>query len=106
MGKRFWMGIIDSILVKYGALIVGYTILGLPVFGPQSSKYLAKVGDSNTEVTKDYIRNSSLLINQAKAIGRVVVLYKELQALAGYTSLIQELDLVLNDLNGGNYERI
>jgi ATP-binding cassette subfamily D (ALD) protein 3 len=37
MGKRFWMGIVDSMLVKYGAVMVGYTVLGLPVFGPQSS---------------------------------------------------------------------
>jgi hypothetical protein len=32
-------------------------------------------------------------------------MYKEVQALAGYTALIHELDVVLNDLNGGNYER-
>jgi len=63
MGKRFWMGIVDSMLVKYGAVMVGYTVLGLPVFGPQSSEYLKKVGNKDTEITKDYIRNSSLLIN-------------------------------------------
>lgn len=32
--KKFWMGIFDSMLVKYGAVMVGYTIVGLPVFGP------------------------------------------------------------------------
>ena len=34
LGKRFLMGIYDSMLVKYGAVLVGYTIVGLPVFGP------------------------------------------------------------------------
>jgi len=34
LAKKFWMGIFDSMLVKYGAFIVGYGILGLPVFGP------------------------------------------------------------------------
>jgi len=75
--KRFWMGIFDSMLVKYGAVMVGYTVVGLPVFGPNSEEYLKKVGNDTSAITKDYIRNSSLLINLAKAIGRLVVSYKE-----------------------------
>jgi ATP-binding cassette subfamily D (ALD) protein 3 len=106
MIRRFWMGIFDSMLVKYGAVMVGYSVLGLPVFGPNSVAYLKKVGNDETQITKDYIRNSSLLINQAKAIGRVVIMYKDLQALAGYTTLIYELDEVLEDLNKGLFKRI
>jgi ATP-binding cassette subfamily D (ALD) protein 3 len=34
------MGIYDSMLVKYGAVMVGYAILGIPVFGPGKEKYL------------------------------------------------------------------
>ena len=41
------MGIFDSMLVKYGAVMVGYTIVGLPVFGPQSAAYLAKHNNSS-----------------------------------------------------------
>ena len=43
--KRFLMGIYDSMLVKYGAVMVGYTVVGLPVFGPKSKEYLAKFGN-------------------------------------------------------------
>jgi len=39
------MGIYDSMLVKYGAVMVGYTVVGLPVFGPKSGEYLAKFGN-------------------------------------------------------------
>ena len=42
--KKFWMGIFDSMLVKYGAVMVGYTVCGLPVFGPGSEKYLKERG--------------------------------------------------------------
>lgn len=42
--KRFWMGIYDSMLVKYGALFVGYSVLGLPVFGPRKEEYLKTIG--------------------------------------------------------------
>lgn len=44
--KKFWMGIFDSMLVKYGAVMIGYTVVGLPVFGPNSAKYLAERGDN------------------------------------------------------------
>ena len=52
------------------------------------------------------MRNSSLLINLAKAIGRIVVSYKDIQNLAGYTTLIYELQEVLTDLESGHYKRI
>ena len=45
LGKRFLMGIYDSMLVKYGAVMVGYTVCGLPVFGPNSEQYLKQYGD-------------------------------------------------------------
>ena len=77
MYKRFGMGIFDSLLVKYGAFIAGYTVLGLPVFGPNKEKYLKEIGTDPSKITKDYVRNSSLLINLAKAIGRIVVSYKD-----------------------------
>lgn len=100
------MGIYDSMLVKYGAVMVGYAVVGLPVFGPNSKAYLAKFGDDQAQITKDYVRNSSLLINLAKAIGRLVVSYKEMQSLAGYTTLINEMDEVLKDLSAGKYQRV
>lgn len=71
------MGIYDSMLVKYGAVMIGYTVIGLPVFGPRKEEYLKKVGNDASRITKDYVRNSSLLINLAKAIGRIVVSYKD-----------------------------
>jgi ATP-binding cassette subfamily D (ALD) protein 3 len=76
--KRFVMGIVDSMLVKYGAVMIGYTVVGLPVFGPGREEYLKSIANDPTRITKDYVRNSSLLINLAKAIGRMVVSYKDI----------------------------
>jgi len=104
--RRFFMGIYDSMLVKYGAVMIGYTVIGLPVFGPRSAQYLKEVGNDTSKITKDYVRNSSLLINLAKAIGRIVVSYKDVQNLAGYTTLIYELKEVLDDLENGKYKRM
>ena len=85
-------------LVKYGAFMIGFTVVGLPVFGPDKERYLKSVNYDATLITKDYVRNSSLLINLSKAIGRIVVSYKDMQNLAGYTTLIHELEEVLDDL--------
>jgi len=73
------MGVFDSMLTKYGAVMVGYAVVGLPVFGPGSKAYLESVNSDPSLITRDYIRNSSLLINLAKAIGRLVISYKEIQ---------------------------
>lgn len=67
--KKFFMGVFDSMLVKYGAVMIGYTILGLPVFRMKTGTYKGKAkGDDSALIAKDYIRNSSLLINLAKVI--------------------------------------
>jgi ATP-binding cassette subfamily D (ALD) protein 3 len=42
----------------------------------------------------------------AKAIGRIVVSYKDVQNLAGYTTLIYEMKEVLDDLEEGKYQRV
>ena len=105
MQKRLFMGCFDSVLVKYGATLVGYIVIGLPVFGSDREDYLKKVGNDASTITRDYVRNSSLLIDLAGAIGRLIVSYKTIQLLAGYTSLIYEMKEVLDDLQEGKYER-
>jgi ATP-binding cassette subfamily D (ALD) protein 3 len=99
------MGVFDSMLTKYGAVMVGYAIVGLPVFGEGREAYLKSVNNDPSLITRDYIRNSSLLINLAKAIGRLVISYKEIQQLAGYTTLVYEIKEVLEDLSNGKYMR-
>jgi ATP-binding cassette, subfamily D (ALD), member 3 len=97
MNKKLYMGVFDSMLVKYGAFMVGYGVLALPVFGSNSEQYNKKVGDNTGALTRDYIRNSSLLINLAKAVGKLLISYQQVQNLAGYTTLIYEMKEVLDD---------
>lgn len=104
--KRLYMGVFDSMLTKYGAVMVGYAVVGLPVFGHGKEEYLKLVKGDPSIITRDYIRNSSLLINLAKAIGRLVISYKEIQQLAGYTTLVYEMKEVLDDLSNGKYMRL
>ena len=100
------MGVYDSMLVKYGAVMVAFFVLGIPVFGSNKEDYLKSIGNDTSSITRDYIRNSGLMINLSKAIGRIVVSYKEVQNLAGYTTLVYEMKEVLGDLKKGVYARI
>jgi len=103
--KKLMMGVFDSILVKYGATLTAYGVLGIPVFGKKKEVYIESVGKDTSAITRDYIRNSSLLISLAKAIGRIVISYKEVQELAGYTTLVYEVKDVIDDLKAGSYAR-
>lgn len=84
--KKFFMGICDSMLVKYGAVIMGYTILGLPVFRGRG-QYAAVTGGTNAStIARDYIRNSSLLINLAK-VHPLKLIFRLLEELLSLTRI-------------------
>jgi len=78
MNVRLYMGLFDGLLVKYGSVLAGYAVMGLPVFGWNKEQYLKSINYDKTIITRDYVRNSSLLINLAKAVGRMVMSYKEI----------------------------
>lgn len=102
--KRSHIGIIDSMQIKYGAVMIGYAVLGIPVFGKGKDEYLKNIGEASN-ITRDYIKNASQLVSLAKALGRVVISYKEVQELAGFTSLVSELKDVIDQIQNGFYNR-
>lgn len=115
--KRLFLGTFDNILTKYGATIMGYWVLSRPAirFAKERIKSLGNRQDvdkknlisrkESSRITKQYMRNGSLMISLAKSIGRIVITYKDLQKIAGYTVLISELDRVLGDLRKGRFFR-
>lgn len=102
--KKMYMGIYDSLLTKYGAVLTGYCLLGFPVFSG-SERYTVQYQNDSSIITKDFIRNSGLMVNLAKATGKVIYSYKDLQNLAGYTHLVDELCTVVEEVNEGKYVR-
>ena len=115
--KRLFLGTFDNVLTKYGATIMGYFILSRPAMklaaerkrkAGNSPALSAKAGvtlKQASNITQQYLRNGSLMINLAKSIGRIVITYKDLQKISGYTVLISELNQVMKDLNGGKFFR-
>eukprot|EP01117_Protostelium_nocturnum_P003830 TRINITY_DN15096_c0_g1_i1.p1 TRINITY_DN15096_c0_g1~~TRINITY_DN15096_c0_g1_i1.p1 ORF type:complete len:720 (-),score=275.12 TRINITY_DN15096_c0_g1_i1:65-2224(-) len=81
------IGVFDGLLMKYWASIVGYAVMASPMlFGTANSS-----GKSATELTNDYIRNSSYLMGLAAAVGQLVLVGNKITSLAGNTSRVSEL---------------
>lgn len=58
MNLRLYMGMFDGMLVKYGSVMAGYAVMGLPVFGLNRKAYLDSIGGDKTTITREYVRNS------------------------------------------------
>jgi ATP-binding cassette subfamily D (ALD) protein 3 len=61
--KRFLIAIFESLVLKYGSVIIGFCLLAEPVF--KNIKFDTNLTDVATK-TKDYISNSQNLINLSK----------------------------------------
>lgn len=103
--QNWFMGTFDSLFVRYGASLIGFTIVALPIFGPESANYMKKINGDYSAVARDFVKNTTLLVSLGKAIGRILMSYKEMQNLAGYTNLISEILQVLDDLKKSRYYR-
>lgn len=99
---RVGMGIIDNMVAKYIATIVGFWAVSRPFFIKDHPVLASKV---EGERLKNYYTYGRMLVKMAEAIGRLVLAGREMSRLAGFTTRMTELVRVLNDINNGKYER-
>ncbi len=126
---RWRIGVIDAILVKYVATIVGYTVVSIPVFFSNTKVYRALLPSnlfrslgaaagkmstsmsaaaetsSASDIAGLYTRNSRLLLQLAGAIGRLVLAGKAINRMTGYCERVTQLRDVLDDLSADNAVR-
>ncbi|CAI5741982.1 unnamed protein product [Peronospora destructor] len=99
---RFSMNVIDNVVAKYLATIVGYAVLSKP-FLNMSNKRLENA--TYAERMEDYFRSGKMLLKMSEAMGRLVLSGRELTRLAGFTARVTEMLDVLSDLDQGKYYR-
>ncbi|XP_055911026.1 ATP-binding cassette sub-family D member 3 [Eupeodes corollae] len=99
---RVSMGIIDNIVGKYFASVVGFWAVSLPFF---TENHPLLSGGSSATRLQAYYTYGRMLVKLAEAIGRLVLAGREMSRLAGFTARVTELIKVLGDLNQGHYER-
>ncbi|KAH3849269.1 hypothetical protein DPMN_091665 [Dreissena polymorpha] len=99
---RLQMGLVDNIIAKYFATVIGYLVVSRPFLNLANPKY---VESSHSQRLEDYYKSGRMLVRMAEAIGRIVLAGREMTRLSGFTARITELMTVLDDLNNGKYER-
>ncbi|XP_062138107.1 ATP-binding cassette sub-family D member 3 isoform X2 [Drosophila sulfurigaster albostrigata] len=99
---RVSMGIVDNIVGKYFASIVGFYAVSIPFF---TKNHPLLSGEQSGQRLQAYYTYGRMLIKLAEAIGRLVLAGREMSRLAGFTARMTELIKVLGDLNKGTYER-
>ncbi|VEN44281.1 unnamed protein product [Callosobruchus maculatus] len=95
------MGVIDNLVAKYFASVVGFWAVSLP-FLSDSHGFTRS---SNNERSRLYYTYGRMLVKLAEAIGRVVLAGRDLSKLAGFTARVTQLRKVLAELNDGKYQR-
>ncbi|XP_029198545.1 ATP-binding cassette sub-family D member 3-like [Acropora millepora] len=99
---KFIMGIIDNVIAKYLATLVGFYVVSRPFLDKNSTRHASS---THSQKMEDYYKSGRMLVKMAEAIGRLVLAGRELATLAGYTSRVSQLMNVLKDLNKGKYQR-
>ncbi|TRY56035.1 hypothetical protein DNTS_013861 [Danionella cerebrum] len=99
---RFSMGMVDSIIAKYFATVVGYLVVSRPFLDLTHPRHL---NSSHSELLEDYYQSGRMLLRMSQALGRIVLAGREMTRLSGFTARITELMRVLKELNSGKYER-
>ncbi|CAI5686171.1 unnamed protein product [Oreochromis niloticus] len=99
---RFSMGVVDSIIAKYLATVVGYLVVSRPFLNLSHPRH---THSTHSELLEDYYQSGRMLLRMSQALGRIVLAGREMSRLSGFTARIVELMKVLKDLNAGKYER-
>ncbi|KAJ4439708.1 ATP-binding cassette sub- D member 3 [Periplaneta americana] len=99
---RVGMGVIDNIVAKYFATVVGFYSVSIPFF---AAKHPLLMGCGKEERYRRYYEYGRMLVKLAEAIGRLVLSGREMTRLAGFTTRVTDLIKVLKDLNQGHYVR-
>ncbi|TMW58859.1 hypothetical protein Poli38472_007004 [Pythium oligandrum] len=99
---RFSISVIDNIVAKYFATVVGYFVVSRPFLDKEHPRHL---NSSYAERMEDYFRSGKMLIKLSEAMGRLVLSGRELTRLAGFTARVTEMMDVLTDLDEGRYQR-
>jgi len=102
MQFRFSMGVVDNMIAKYWATVVGYAVVSRPFLDMMHPRHAKS---NHSEIMEDYYRSGRMLVNLASAVGRLVLAGRELTRLAGFTARVTDLINVLNDLNNDKYVR-
>uniref|UniRef100_A0A8R1I0A3 ATP-binding cassette sub-family D member 3 n=1 Tax=Caenorhabditis japonica TaxID=281687 RepID=A0A8R1I0A3_CAEJA len=99
---RFSIGFVDNIVAKYLATVVGWYAVGSSFFNKHHKPF---IGMSRNELMQEYYNSGRMMYKMAEALGRLALAGRDMTRLSGFTSRVDTLLNVLDDVNNGNYKR-
>ncbi|CAM9106608.1 unnamed protein product [Ascophyllum nodosum] len=99
---RHSLGVLDSVVAKYFATIVGWTVVSRPFVNLDHPRHTQS---TTAEVYQDYHSSGRMMLNLSSALGRLVLAGRELARLSGFSSRVTGLIDVIDDVNRGFYKR-
>lgn len=99
--QRLYTNTFENIYARYGSIMIGYTVVALPIFGPQGIAVTSKDASTSTQI---YAKNASLLVSLGKAIAKIVMCGKEISNIKFYTNELYRVLHVLNEIQKGNID--
>lgn len=108
--QKLWFVMLEQFFMKYVWSGTGMIMVSLPIL---TTSELSKDGPSKnnnsgnkvSERTQYFTTARNLLISGADAVERLMSSYKEIVALAGYTSRVAGMFQVFDDVSNGIYKK-
>nr|CCA16613.1 ATPbinding Cassette (ABC) Superfamily putative [Albugo laibachii Nc14] len=98
---RFIVGMLDNIVAKYFATIVGFWVVSKPFLDPSHPQH-GKA--SFAQRMESYFRSGKMLIKLSKSMGCLVLSGREVTRLAAFTSRVSDMIHVLSDLSDSRFQ--
>jgi ATP-binding cassette, subfamily D (ALD), member 3 len=102
MNFRFSVGVVDTIVAKYVATMVGYIVVSIPFLNIDNPRFATA---THGQLLQEYFTSARTLIALASSIGRLILAGREMNRLAGFTARVVELIDIMKDLGNKKYER-
>ncbi|CAD6190194.1 unnamed protein product [Caenorhabditis auriculariae] len=99
---RFSIGFVDNIVAKYLATVVGWYSIGTSFFDRNHTPFKGK---TRNELMQEYYNSGRMMYKMAEALGRLALAGRDLTRLSGFTTRVDTLINVLEDVDTGKYER-
>lgn len=96
-------GMLEDFVIKYFWGACGLVLCSVPVFFKVPG--LTGLDSSVGGRTEGFVTNRRLLMSSSDAVGRIMYAYKEITELAGYTSRVNDLLEVFEDVKVGKYQK-
>uniref|UniRef100_A0A1I7TV65 ABC transporter domain-containing protein n=1 Tax=Caenorhabditis tropicalis TaxID=1561998 RepID=A0A1I7TV65_9PELO len=99
---RFTLGFVDNIVGKYITNIVGWMACAKTFFDVNNQKFNDM--DRN-ELMQELYNNGRMMLKLSEALGRLALAGRDMTRLSGFTTRVDTLMKVLDDMKAGRFEK-